>query len=391
MELDHELLPDVIRTWGAFGERCLPANAIALIYHADLDGALSAAVLQLALVERRAATTIALHSVATDEYDFASLMGWLRSSRPSVAISLDLSIENNDSAMECLHGTSECGVFVFDHHSSDRMLHGPPFPDSVVVVNPTPRKQVNGTKAFPSFLFGRAVLQSTSYSVPDWLLLLAIFVEGVDGDFSTETDALLKRCFPQARTTGSLRDRYRATALPRLSSLLRAALSANAKEHLVVALLREIVQSHMSLRSASALLESHFAKLASTISDSISEQVERHARLLAQLDPQSPRLVSIEVPASASMTAGPVASILRGAFPDRVIVTWYARNGRAVLELRTSASASIDLPRVLKEANDHISLLSFGGHSNAAGAMVDERKLEALLSWLRDQWAQDGR
>lgn len=80
-----------------------------------------------------------------------------------------------------------------------------------------------------------------------------------------------------------------------------------------------------------------------------------------------------------------VASILRGYFPEKVIVTWTDDGHKALFELRTGHETRLNLASILKAVERRVQVINSGGHPSAAGAAVHHRDVPAFVSALHDQ------
>ena len=93
---------------------------------------------------------------------------------------------------------------------------------------------------------------------------------------------------------------------------------------------------------------------------------------------------------SSRGVAGPVASILRGRYPDRVFVTYTPLGPRVQLELRTANDSSINLVEHLRRAADDVPVITCGGHPSAAGALLASSDLDSFLGALRQTFEDQG-
>ena len=116
-------------------------------------------------------------------------------------------------------------------------------------------------------------------------------------------------------------------------------------------------------------LEECYGSRAEANSNLLSRLIDEWKSRVKKSDDNSAKAVIIEV--AESSIAGPLASILRGYFPSRVIVTIGDATTASFAELRTSNNSNINLVNELTTISGYVPLINFGGHAAAAGALFD--------------------
>jgi hypothetical protein len=367
-------LDQCLLDWRRFCNGLRREGSVAIVYHGDADGAVAASVVDHILTQHLKQQP-ALYWVGTDEYDFGELQRWLQRYKTTRMIFLDVAIENEPSMLACLLAATQGTAFIFDHHlvRQDTAVEG------AILANPTPNPLRPGEIPVPSFAFALALSRTCRLSFPDWLLAYVSFAEGVDSFVEPFMRHLVSSIAPLGAGQ-SLRDWYRRSRLGRVGSLVRAAFSDNAKTHEVVRLMQtSILEEHNSCEALLNGLESRFGPSADRIARVITQLVSHYEQ---DLSTASGRLVALPIN-DVHAVAGPVASILRGKAPDKVILTSIRKNGIIVCELRTGVKSETNLVELLKRVAESVPMVNFGGHASAAGALVAQADFDLFLLTLR--------
>jgi single-stranded DNA-specific DHH superfamily exonuclease len=87
--------------------------------------------------------------------------------------------------------------------------------------------------------------------------------------------------------------------------------------------------------------------------------------------------------------AGPVASILRGQFPDKVFISYTIKDNTAIIEMRTRNDTSLNFVTILTRISENVEFINFGGHPPAAGASLHKDGLDDFLKKIKEEVVQD--
>lgn len=351
---------------------------VGVVYHADMDGAVSAAYISASLSRIAPKTELVTHAVATEEYDFSRLRAWAEPKRLKAMFILDLSIADSPETLSSLVAACDGPVWVYDHH---RLRSAPP--KDVTFWNPTTSSSATSPH-LATFMFAYEVARGCGLEFPAELFLLCLFAEGVDHAFSGIAEQVAGPLLPPG---DALRERYRRWHRTRMATLVRAAFGGDDRGDEVVALLAKLALGECSLEQAQRKLELNHGRTADAIRREIERTVAGWTHRIKEAKPEG-RLVS--VPMEGRSAAGPVASILRGAFPEFVILAWASWRDRIVFELRSKNGGPLDLVQSLTEVATEVTLYNFGGHPSAAGGSLPPDQLdrfqETLSRVLEDQW-----
>lgn len=374
---DDPRLPDVVREWRRFESRLRNAQHVALVYHADLDGLLGGVYAQRHLERTLVNITLSRYSVSTDEYDFAGLRDWLDEQRPDSVAFFDISIENNPEILADIAAHVPDGVFVFDHH----IMRGPVELPGVHLVSPPPLRLASGERPFPTFYLAAHFARIADAAFPDWLLLMVILAEGVDHWFDDVVRRLLRGLGVPHQS--DVRAAYRETDLARINTLIRVGHARRDSAHQLFSTFQDIAQARISTAAQlRGRLEEAYATEADRLSTTIEDLVATWKERLANQE-EPARVVLIPIRDSHAV-AGPVASVLRGAFPERVVITVVEREDVCILELRTGHESRLNLAHLLREVAAHVPLINYGGHASAAGTMMKKEHLETFAAVASD-------
>lgn len=378
--LESTELRTALLSWKKFEKQLSNQGKIGLIYHGDADGVISAAYLLHRLESTVGKDLLKLLWIGTEEYDFGSLRTWLESEKLDSCVVTDIAVENHPPTLKELSSRVSNHVFIYDHHVLNSNIE---VYENISLVNPTPKKLRRHELPFPAFIFGYALAKEYGLNFPTWLLILAIFNEGVESHFEDFLRTAFRENF-SIHSAGSLRDLFQQTELPLISSLIRASFSVKEKSHSSLELLQEIVSGNLnSGREFKTRLHQQAGKHAKYISQSISH-------LVSQWEPQiserhsAETLICIPVESGHSV-AGPVASILRGKFPEKVILTYVSILENTVIELRTGNDSPLNLVDCLRGVAKEVELINFGGHPMAAGALIQSRDFDKFVKVLRKE------
>ncbi|HMO81178.1 MAG TPA: DHH family phosphoesterase [Pirellulaceae bacterium] len=379
-------LDSAIQTWRKFEEGLKSTDRIGVVYHGDMDGLIGGTYVRRALLDRNRQGThdIATFWVKTEEYDFASLRNWINDQKLDKCVFTDISLENHPATLDFVARNVRDQSFIFDHHILNANVADYP---NVMLVNPTPHKLDDDQHAVPTFLFSYRLAIEKRLVFPEWLLVLCIFSEGVDSFFEKEVQDLLRINF-QVSEEQPVRAAYKSTVLPKISSLVRASFSGSVKSDVPLKLMDSVATGEIKTpEQLETKLSPLFQLAAKNIAKGISNLVEKWKYELKR-NPQGGPIVLIPIDGPNSV-AGPVASILRGYFPDKVIVTYVKVIGKVVVELRTNNSTHLNLAAILGRVSNNVNLINYGGHPMAAGALIDESVSDGFFANLTTEILKD--
>lgn len=374
---DDSRLNKVIELWDAFANSISRGEKIGVVYHGDMDGLVGATYIRRALLKYVPETMTVTYWVSTDEYDFELLRQWVSEQNLNKFVSTDVSIENHQPTLQFISQHVSDKVFIYDHHFVNGVVNDP----KVTLANPTPDKLGKSTVPIPTFLFAYRVARENNLHFPDWLLLLSIFAEGVDSFFEDETRILYERVFDK-KASNSIQEDFKRTPLSKISNLVRAGFSLPQKSNTALQLLDRVATGDLlSFVDFRQQLASEFEQTASDIASGITHYLNVWKRKLGSTEFRDEPVVFIPINAPHSV-AGPVASILRGQYPDKVLITYIHRDDKVVFELRTRNDTHLNLAKILGRVASEVEVINYGGHPMAAGAIIrwaDLRKFTETL------------
>jgi len=372
------------RKWIGFLDDLNHDQTIALIYHSDIDGLIGAAYIYETLKKRSLDNQIILNSVSTEDYDFEDLVDWFTMVRPDVAIFSDISIENHPKALTSIASKVNDIIFIYDHHI---ILYDFANEAKIILANPTPTQEISKSSPKPTFLFAREIALAEKLAFPNWLLLLAIFSEGVETFFKDESKVLLSELFPSIKS-GNLRDGFNQTHLKSIGGLVRAGFvhEADGTEHVLLSFFRKIATGEIcSYSELNSILLLTYGELAAHIEASINKEVEFWSAKIDkdELTSNEPVIMFLKQPTTV---AGPVASILRGKYTNRSFVSIVKYKDKAIVELRARNGSCMDFPKILSEISSTVPMLNYGGHPSASGASLKYQCLDKFIDELRKKY-----
>lgn len=380
LQSKDQRLDNAIDLWNSFEKMLTYTDKVGLIYHGDMDGLIGAVYTRRILLKYVDPKGLKVFWIGTAEYDFATLRDWILEQRLNKCVFVDISVENHNSTLNFISNNVSDRIFIFDHHViNDDIVEN----SKVIIANPTPVKLQKGEYPIPTFLFAYRLAQDNNLNFPDWLLLLAIFSEGVDSFFESETKSLLHNTFG-IDVNGSTRKSYKNTILPKISSLIRAAFSSLEKDNQTLQLIDDAITGKLhSVNEFKFELSQRFEPINNQITKNISHYIDIWKDKIETKLKSSP-VIFIPVDASHEVS-GPVASVIRGFYPDKVIITYIKHNNNIVFELRTGNDTHLNLAKILGRVALQIEVINYGGHPMAAGALIKESELKIFIEKLEQE------
>ncbi len=339
-----------------------------------MDGLIGALYVIAMLKTKIKKTMIETYQIGTEEYDFIKLKRWFKRSIFSKCVFLDVSIENNPDTLSEIQMIINGKIFVYDHHILTAKAVDN---SSIIVANPTPQKLNQDEVPIPTFLFALYLAIEGRFLFPDWLLLTAIFAEGVDSFFPEQIEELFYSVFGQKVSKQNQRKEFRKTKLAKISPLIRAGFSDRYEGQNILKLFSIEKFAH----GFSELIEDltkRYLSLSTKISEIITESVD-HLIEDIRNNYANDKVILIPIDSYPSVV-GPIASILRQYYPDKVFLSYLHNENNVMFEIRVSNNSPIDLVSILTNLSDKVTFYNFGGHSMAAGGLLKKRDLNSFLS-----------
>ncbi len=363
-------LNECITLWHSFVQSINGTDRIGIVFHGDFDGLMGATYIRRVLLKHIPESQLEIFWISTDEYDFNSLSAWVDITQINKCVFADISIENSPAILDYMRTKVLGTIFIYDHH----LIYNSMNINNVLLANPTPNQLQANELPLPTFIFAYRLAQEEALVFPDWLVLLSIFAEGVDDKYASFVRELFMRL--NIRIFKTNRETFRRSPLSEINSLLRAEFSSFEKDYQSLDIFDKVTIGEIqSLKEVEKLLKEKYQGIAKSISDEISYLVDLWKNKIENTDFADQRVVFVPLDAQHAVS-GPVASILRGYYPDKVIITYYQRQGTVIVELRTSNNSPLNLVEMLRIVATNIDFINYGGHPSAAGASFTESSLK---------------
>jgi hypothetical protein len=325
--------------------------------------------------------------VPTEDHSYEQLRSFLRQQRPAFLISLGMPVQNAPEALDDMVNSVSQGMFVFDHHHASET----PTRDHLVVLNPTPTMEQAQAKPMPSSLFGYLCAERAGRDVAPWLVGVALLDEGVEEQMNFFYEELSRlNDLPSPGMVGGAAG-LRQTIYGRISRLLVSNFAGRESEHTALDLAQQVLRGQ--LPGPDELLDAAGERLA-RLANTVTTEVRRHIdtwrqRITAYLKDET--FVKLEIPSELSV-AGPVAAILQGHFPEKIIVTYTRRGASAQVELRGPKEGA-NLAAAVDEVAQTLPVHCYRGQATTASLTVAEENLLAILDGLSAKldpnWEED--
>jgi oligoribonuclease NrnB/cAMP/cGMP phosphodiesterase (DHH superfamily) len=362
-----------IKKWDTFISDVKSNDRIGICYHSDNDGLCGALYSYLALTSHQPNLNISFFWITNEEFDFNSIKDWISRNTFEHCIFLDISIENDQSLINFLSEHIKGRVFIFDHH----LMHNEYVErNNVILINPTPTPVREGQRPIPTFLFSYLLSHKYNLYYPEWLLILSIFSEGLNDYFGPELMALFKI----KEKEENFRELYKNSIFSKISILTKAEFDSNKKTNISLSAAIETIQKKESEQHLYSILIPQLEDLAKQITIEINSYIEHWLNHIKLQHLELGKCLIIPV-ASKYTILGPVCSIIRGEYTDKVVITYTFRNDIAIVELRTGNKSSLNFVSIIKDCveNNHIEIINYGGHPTAAGLSIKKHHLNKFL------------
>ncbi len=371
--LEKDKIAKQLLKWNIFFENLSANDSIALVYNSDIDGIIGAVYAINAMNSRVILENIYPYQIGTEEYDFIELKEWIDKNHFTKSVFVDVSIENSPDVLQHIQKSINSLVFVYDHH----IVRADILPnEKIFIANPTPSKLEKGELPVPTFLFALYLSQKYDIEFPAWLLLTAIFAEGVESFFSTQVEELYCSVFQQHIKGKNHRKAFRNTSLSRISSLVRAGLSVREEGSAIIKAF-SINNSSIGYVELIKFLDNAYSKKAKALSYEITTNVDEQIALI-KARKLNDKIIIIKVNSYPSVV-GPIASILRQYFPDKVFLSYFHNQNNVMFEIRVDNNSPINLVKILDLLSSQVLFYNYGGHTMAAGGLLKTEDLQIFL------------
>lgn len=360
---------DVMRSralpaWQQFEHHLRRGDRVAIIHHADADGLIGAAYVCQALERLAFGIDLVPYWVATEDFSFEPLLNWIESVRPTAAVICDISIANHANRLAAVAKSVAGHLFIYDDH----FITDADVPANVILMNPL-LDSGSDEKPIPAFIFAYELAQLTHLHFPDWLLLFAIYAEGVDEFYFKQAAALLG--VHDSLSAGDLRRKFRHRVIAEAGPLIRAEFSLPDQQHVSLALLREVARGEIThAEQIVDALKEKFALRASELRGRTTTYIDQIEALVGEKPYAKPTSYLLFLD-TVHAVIGPVCSVLRGKFPQHIFVGRIRKGNVFVYELRAAHNSAVNLAELLAEIAQNVRMISQGGHPSGAGALVD--------------------
>lgn len=381
-QISDPRLEECIGKWNNFLNSIQPSEKVGVIFHGDMDGLVGATYISQVLQKRFQSLSVSLFWISTDEYDFLSLKKWISETKLDKLAIVDISIENHVSTLEFIRSKVRSTVFIYDHH----ILQNKSYPENFIVANPTPQKLLKGELPVPSFSFSYKLAQNNNLSFPDWLLILSIFSEGVDNYYVEDLRVLYSKL---GFNLADGANQYRKSDISRIAKLVNAEFSSDEKSCFSLEVFSRVAQGEIqNFKNAYLQLKEKIGFIADDRSNEITKCIDEWKKKL-EVSPLKEDIVIFIPVTSRYSIAGPVASILRGQFPDKVFISYTIKDSTAIIEMRTRNDTHLNFVTILTRISEKIEFINFGGHPPAAGASLHKNRLGDFLKIVKEEVMQD--
>lgn len=361
------IAPLVIQADQWFARVC--DSELALVYHADPDGVVSAAFIDSYLQNRFERSSTNAYWVGTHEFDFAKLSAWIDQVEPKFIALFDVNIVENIGILSSW-STRGIRVLIYDDHDVECVR----LPKGVTYLSPN---TVALRRSVPPCLFAGVLV---GLDRPQHIVAAAI---GIIGE--------------------NLADEYSdilgSSPLPRrkLNNLVRLIVafylvSNRETDDLSLRLIRKIIASPTNQMNGilASELSLRLREYRAIVDIDIEKNIQGARRWINERD--SYEFLLKEVTAN-SRVVGLVASTLRNSSRRAISIAYQLFNDRIVIEARRAKSLdSIHLVILLRRLTSGIEVLNLGGHPPAAGAAIRSVDQPVFLSnvckWV-EEWSDD--
>lgn len=360
----------------------LAAEGLALAYHADADGVISAALLAH-ITEGR---IDGFAKVLTEQLSLKELSNWARQENVRNLATLDVNVWSTANGLSLLASSVPDILLVIDDHLGEVGQ----LPKNVKTVNllPAGPRTDRQDQIRPTFLFADAVvrLQDERRSgFNSFLALAGMYGEGVNHLFSLDE-------IVATRVTMGLAEQFGRG----LTSVFLLEETELDDDHVVRALIDLAVQGPSgestdaaAQRAVESTAANELLQASKTVSSLVLEEVLRVDRAAPWLATEKFDVFLVELKSNARIV-NIVASELRNRIRSGVTIALQERSHGCIIELRRTRDLNHpDLAQILLDMESSL-FASRGGHPMAAGATVVDGKMEEFLGEFRDQMSSLG-
>jgi len=344
------------------------ADRVAIVYHGDCDGVVSAALFDFIFRESMGKSDIRYFPVRTEQYDFAHVLSALERLRPHMTVFLDLSIQNHPDRLETMADHTKHGVLIYDHHTE----YNNRVPENTLYLNSSVTPEGHDENSPPPCLFSARLAEKLTGSDFDWAAAIGLIAESAVDRYLPLFQKVGEQ-FPEMCPVGGIqvpahvqRSRFRE-----ISYAVGSAFWGPVGEYEQTAFnaLAGMIQDYspQSFFDDNNIEAGKIIQLERQVRREISRKfVETVAGTFYDPD-TSLRYAEIS---SDYRIGGVVATRMSRKYRDDLIVTGQVYYDRYVIEARRGSRRSENMAELLAAASRDLDPFSTGGHPAAAGATL---------------------
>lgn len=376
-ELSINSWEDLISSASKFIKSLRDGSKVLILYNGDPDGCASAVQLEIILENEKKKIKIKKHWVASYSYLFERELELILRLKPEYLIFLDLPIIQEIQTLGQMSEITKA-ILIYDHHNVSSRLK---LPTNVLYLN---SRVINGkvVRNDPTayFTYCLGLRYGLNKNITKWLIGI-----GLIGDFALENyPEILSSISKYSPDLNKGKDIY-DVRFRRISGIINASYKYNPLKatHLAFDLLKEAYECEdpflvFDEKNANALkLQNISRELKVEIDNEIKRfnknKTEHGSSLLLTYASQSKHFI-----------AGIVAGISSGRYKDKIISVGFRYGHLMQNEIRVGEDSKIDLIKLLKNLSINYDCLSSGGHSKAAGALIEFREYRKFVEALNE-------
>lgn len=348
----------------------LPSNAkrVAIVYHGDCDGVVSAAMFELIFRDKMDKPDIHFYSVRTEQYDFGHVISALERLRPHVTVFLDLSIQNHPDRLATMAGYTKHGVLIYDHHTE----YNNRVPENTLYLNSGVTPEGHTEESPPPCLFSARLAEKLVGSDFDWVAAIGLIAESAVDRYLALFQKVGEQ-FPDLCPVSGIKcaAHVQRSKFREISYAVGSAFWGPVGEYEETAF--NAVAGMIEKYSPQSFFDDNNIEAGKIIQ--LERQVRREiSRKFVETiantyyDPES-SLRYAEI-TSDYRVGGVVGTRMARKFRDDLIITGQVYYGRYVIEARRGSRRTENMAMLLAAASRDLDPFSTGGHPAAAGATL---------------------
>jgi single-stranded DNA-specific DHH superfamily exonuclease len=369
VRVDTDIVQKHVQQVGEWLDR-LPdtVNRLAIIYHGDCDGVISAAMFNFIFREHMGKSDIHCIPVRTEQYDFAHVMSALEQLRPHATVFLDLSVQNHPDKLHTMADCTKHGLLIYDHHTE----YNNRVPENTLYLNSGVTPEGHDENSPPPCLFSAKLAQQFTGSDFDWAAAIGLIAESAVDRYMPLFQKLGDQ-FPELCPVSGIQApvHVQRSKFREISYAVGSAFWGPVGEYEQTAFeaLTGMIEKYspQSFFDDNNIQAGKIIQLERLVRREISRKfIETIAN--TYYDPHS-SLRYAEI-ASDYRIGGVVATRMARKFRDDLIVTGQIYYGRYVIEARRGSRRTENVAKLLAATSRDLSPFSTGGHPAAAGATL---------------------